>query len=235
MDYASSVFLGHCSPGWTVENDGGDFSPNNIAFRKEGEGNPTIVEYNGERLRYDDFYNKYGEEYREFVKSCGQIEDIQLAFKRVAGGIDPVEAALAPDENYKPEEYTISASKLGYATVLEFRGKRYTLNRFFDMEYEMPYEEKRYFGVRYPYFYDWSCMMSSCYHKANNGYPYEGGPGITVCEEWHSPEGFHNWVNEWIEKNGPIDRKHSFRRRNWHDGNYCPDNCYFGPFIPGRN
>ena len=73
-------------------------------------------------MKYDDFLNKYGEDYREFVRTCGQIEDIQLAFKRVAEGMDPIEAAFTPDENYNPKSIRCLFPSLAMRRFLNLEG-----------------------------------------------------------------------------------------------------------------
>jgi hypothetical protein len=66
----------------------------------------------------------------------------------------------------------------------------------------------------------WRSMRSRCYVKSETSYPFYGGRGITVCDEWrNSYEAFRDWAhstgyndNLTIERNDP-------------NGNYCPENC----------
>lgn len=66
----------------------------------------------------------------------------------------------------------------------------------------------------------WRDMRSRCFNPKNVSFPYYGGRGITVCDEWcNSFEAFR----EWAMANGysadlSIDRIDV-------NGNYCPDNC----------
>ena len=65
----------------------------------------------------------------------------------------------------------------------------------------------------------WSGMMRRCNNPKDQSYPRYGGRGITVCEEWHDPVTFIEWLNDNGYKKGlEIDRIDN-------DGNYCPDNC----------
>lgn len=38
-------------------------------------------------------------------------------------------------------------------------------------------------------------MIERCYRKEAHNYPFYGGRGIVVCEEWKDIEKFENWVN----------------------------------------
>ena len=67
----------------------------------------------------------------------------------------------------------------------------------------------------------WSTMMHRCYDKAREKYKDYGGRGITVCEEWHSPNNFI----EWAESHGWEDGLQLDREDN--NGNYTPLNCRF--------
>lgn len=65
-------------------------------------------------------------------------------------------------------------------------------------------------------------MMRRCYNPNSIAYNSYGAKGITVCKEWHDREQFKKWCleNGW-NKNVRLNRKDG-------NGNYCPDNCYFG-------
>lgn len=66
----------------------------------------------------------------------------------------------------------------------------------------------------------WKGMKARCRYKNHTSYPYYGGRGITVCDEWVNDfKAFYDWciLNGW--KQGlTIGRKNN-------DGNYEPSNC----------
>lgn len=71
----------------------------------------------------------------------------------------------------------------------------------------------------------WASMMDRCYDPLCKAYPYYGGSGITVCDEWrYSFAAFLMWAveNGYDEKAG---RKDCTLDRTTPLGNYSPDNC----------
>lgn len=66
----------------------------------------------------------------------------------------------------------------------------------------------------------WTAMKQRCYNPNNKSYPYYGGRGITVCEEWNnSYKAFKDWaLNNGYNDNLTIDRIDN-------NGNYEPNNC----------
>ncbi|MDZ7658033.1 hypothetical protein [Fodinibius sp.] len=65
----------------------------------------------------------------------------------------------------------------------------------------------------------WASMKQRCLNPNEKSYPYYGGRGIKVCDEWMDFEPFMNWAY----KNGYDDEKTIDRVDN--DGNYEPSNC----------
>jgi len=77
-------------------------------------------------------------------------------------------------------------------------------------------------GMRYSPIYDrWIDMKKRCYNKKNKSYPYYGGRGISVYEEWIEDfAAFHNYVStlsRYGERGVTIDRINN-------NGNYEPGN-----------
>ena len=69
----------------------------------------------------------------------------------------------------------------------------------------------------------WYNMLRRCYNPSINGYMNYGGRGITVCNEWHTFEGFRDWA---LSSGYSIGL--SIERIN-NDVGYCPDNCTWIP------
>jgi hypothetical protein len=65
-------------------------------------------------------------------------------------------------------------------------------------------------------------MLGRCRDKGNTSFPYYGGKGISVCEEWvNSPQAFLDWAGEnGYERGLQLDRIDT-------TGNYAPSNCRF--------
>jgi hypothetical protein len=72
-------------------------------------------------------------------------------------------------------------------------------------------------GKRTRAYSTWSNMMTRCYNKTNEKYPRWGGRGITVCQKWHTFEGFYEDMGD------PPEDLTLHREDN--DGNYCKENC----------
>ena len=70
-----------------------------------------------------------------------------------------------------------------------------------------------------PWYGSYHSMMDRCYRKTANNYPFYGGRGISVCDEWHDIEAFERWTKE-----SGFCKGMSLERRDV-NGNYCPDNC----------
>ena len=70
-----------------------------------------------------------------------------------------------------------------------------------------------------PWYNSYRAMMSRCYRKKDASYPFYGGRGIKVCDEWRDIEQFEMWVKEHPYFDGAtIDRIDP-------NGNYEPSNC----------
>lgn len=65
----------------------------------------------------------------------------------------------------------------------------------------------------------WSGMKNRCYNPKAKSYPYYGGRGIFVCQEWMSFKNFHQWALA----NGYQDGLTLDRIDN--DKEYSPSNC----------
>lgn len=71
-----------------------------------------------------------------------------------------------------------------------------------------------------PEWYAWCAMRQRCYNPANAGYPYYGGRGIYVCDDWR--ESFDAFYRDM----GPRpSNSHSIDRYPDNDGPYAPWNC----------
>ncbi len=67
----------------------------------------------------------------------------------------------------------------------------------------------------------WRNMLGRCENPLSEKYPLYGARGIKVCEEWHNPKSFIDWVlANGYERGLQIDRINN-------DGNYEPNNCRF--------
>ena len=68
-----------------------------------------------------------------------------------------------------------------------------------------------------PTYNTWHTMKQRCLNPNNDGYPYYGGRGITICDRWLD---FNNFLEDMGERpeNMTLDRIDS-------NGNYCKENC----------
>lgn len=66
----------------------------------------------------------------------------------------------------------------------------------------------------------WGNMKDRCYNPNKSNYPYYGGRGIQICQEWlDNFENFYVWaINNGYQRNLSIDRING-------NGNYEPSNC----------
>lgn len=66
----------------------------------------------------------------------------------------------------------------------------------------------------------WAGIVQRCTNKSNKGYPYYGGRGITICDEWMGNfAAFQYWsLANGYQEGLSIDRIDV-------NGNYCPENC----------
>ena len=77
----------------------------------------------------------------------------------------------------------------------------------------------------------WTKIKGRTLNIKNRQFPYYGGRGITICEEWKND--FMSFYN-WAMSNGYSEELSIDRIDN--DGNYCPENCrWTTPTIQNRN
>lgn len=71
---------------------------------------------------------------------------------------------------------------------------------------------------KHPMYRVWYGMKNRCYNKNTRGYEYYGARGISVCEKWHSFNGF-------LEDMGGLYKRGLTLDRIKVNGNYEPSNC----------
>lgn len=78
---------------------------------------------------------------------------------------------------------------------------------------------KTHGGSKDKLYYVWKSMRERTQRKKCKDYPYYGGRGISVCDEWSDYAKFKEWaLNSGYKEGLEIDRENN-------NGDYCPDNC----------
>lgn len=70
-----------------------------------------------------------------------------------------------------------------------------------------------------PWYGSYHAMMDRCYREKAKNYPFYGGRGIKVCDEWKNIEAFEAWV-----ESSNFQKGMSLERLDVNKG-YSPDNC----------
>jgi len=78
-----------------------------------------------------------------------------------------------------------------------------------------------------PTYQVWRNMRARCLCPTHRHYPQNGGRGIRICERWSS---FENFIEDMGER--PSSRMGILRRDP--DGDFTPDNCYWGVLNKGH-
>lgn len=72
-------------------------------------------------------------------------------------------------------------------------------------------------------------MMARCYNPDFISYPYYGGKGIKVCDEWHICTNFYKWAYaNGYEPGLTLERLDN-------EGDYCPENCCWTTWEQQQN
>lgn len=75
----------------------------------------------------------------------------------------------------------------------------------------------------------WNDMLSRCKRKYLKCYPYYGGQGVKVCEEWKVFSNFYEWaMSNGYREDLTIDRINC-------TGNYEPSNCRWATYKEQNN
>lgn len=105
------------------------------------------------------------------------------------------------------------------------RGRKKTLQhkqKLSEAHKRLAANHQRYKDGRHdhPHYDRWYNMMHRCYVPTDPGFKNYGGRGIIVCDEWHDPWTFFNYLDDVLG----IRQQHDSIDRINNDGNYEPEN-----------
>lgn len=157
--------------------------------------------------------------------SCGCLKNEQLAERRfidIAGKRFGRLVALSRAETVNKTTYWRCLCDCGCTTVVAAQNlKRRLTTSCGCYRDECTSERRATHRLRNTPEYDcWAAMIQRCENPNNAGYPYYGGRGIYICDEWR--ESFEAFYRDIGPRPSP---DHSIDRYPDNNGPYAPWNC----------